>query len=181
MQFRFTFLSGANAQHVETAESTPILLGRDDGCHIRFDKLKDLSVSGQHARIEMVGEGEFTITNLSKNGVLVNGFPIEETARLPNHATVTLGKDGPRVRFDMDDRVMGVSRTDVQRKTAKLRRDQVQPTKSPDTEERPVFKIEDIERPKRAAGMSLGTKALLAAAAVSVVVLIVVSLALRHH
>jgi pSer/pThr/pTyr-binding forkhead associated (FHA) protein len=151
--FRFTHLSGANANHVDTVEAAPITLGRDDLCHVRFDRLKDLAVSGHHAQIEEVSEGTYRIANLSKNGLLVNGVPCDTTAKLPNHATIQLGKDGPRIRFDVDQHIGGVSKTDVQRKahTKKLVKNQVMREKAPTTEERPVFQVEGLTVEKPAA------------------------------
>ena len=155
MLYRFTHLSGTNANHVDSVESTPITLGRDDACHIRFDKQKDLAVSAQHARIDEVSEGTWQIENLSKNGVVVNGVACDATAKLPNHSTIQLGKDGPRVRFDVDQNVGGISKADVVRKerTKKIQKNQVMREKAPTTEERPVFQI-PVETPVSGGGMS---------------------------
>ncbi len=151
MLYRFTHMSGNNANHVDSVEATPITLGRDDMCHGKFDKFKDLSVSSQHAQIEEVTEGNWQIACLSKNGLVVNGVPVDTTARLPNHSTIQLGKDGPRVRFDVDENVGGISRGDVQKKerTKKLTKGQVVREKAPTTEERPVFHAQDLEEPVR--------------------------------
>lgn len=148
MLYRFTHLSGANVTHVDSVEATPITLGRDDICQVRFDKFKELSVSNQHAQIEEISEGTFQIANLSRNGLLVNGVPCDTTAKLPNHSTIQLGKDGPRVRFDVDQNVGGISKADVQKKerTKRLTKNQVTREKAPTTEERPVFQVQDLER-----------------------------------
>jgi pSer/pThr/pTyr-binding forkhead associated (FHA) protein len=145
LQLRFTHLSGTNQNHVDTVVTTPILLGRDDVCQVHFDTFKELAVSGQHAQIDEVEEGRFQISNLSKNGVLVNGKAVEAPIPLPNHATIQLGKDGPRVRFDVDNNVDGISKTDVQKKTSKFTRKDLQRAPSPDTEERPIFKLPDAQ------------------------------------
>jgi pSer/pThr/pTyr-binding forkhead associated (FHA) protein len=145
--YRFTHLSGADANHVDSVEAMPITLGRDDTCHVRFDRMKELAVSSKHAQIEEISEGTWQIANLSRNGLMVNGVPCDTTAKLPNHATIQLGKDGPRIRFDVDQNVGGISKADVQKKerTKKLTKDQAKREKPPTTEERPVFHIQDLQ------------------------------------
>ena len=142
MLYRLTHMTGENQNHVETFEDCPITLGRDEDCHFKFDKFKDLAVSGKHAQIEEVTEGAWQIANLGKNGLLVNGVPCDATTRLPNHATIQLGRDGPRVRFDVDQSVGGgISKADVERKkekTQKFRKDAAARPR-PATEEHPVF------------------------------------------
>lgn len=149
MLYKFTHISGSSANHVDTVEACPIMLGRDDACQIRFDKFKDLAVSGTHAQIDEVSEGTWQIVNLSRNGVIVNGVPCDATAKLPNHSTIQLGKDGPRIRFDVDQNVEGISKTDVQKrkqKTKKTVKDDLAARATPDTEERPVFHIAEAAR-----------------------------------
>lgn len=147
MLYRFTHLSGTKTNNVDTVEAAPITLGRDDLCQIKFDKFKDLAVSAQHAQIVEVTEGNWEIANLSRNGLMVNGVPCDTKARLPNHATIQLGKDGPRVRFDVDQNVGGISRADVMKKqnTKKLAKNAANREKAPTTEERPVFHIPEAE------------------------------------
>ena len=151
MLYRFTHLSGANTNHVDSVEDVlPITLGRDDTCHVKFDRMKELAVSSKHAQIEEISEGTWQIANLSRNGLMVNGVPCDTTAKLPNHATIQLGKDGPRVRFDVDQNVGGISKADVQKKerTRKLTKDQAKREKAPTTEERPVFHVQDLDAAK---------------------------------
>jgi pSer/pThr/pTyr-binding forkhead associated (FHA) protein len=153
--YRFTHLSGNNANHVDSVEETPILLGRDQKCQVRFDEMKDLAVSGQHAQIDEIHEGTWQIANLSKNGMLVNGVPCDETAKLPNHATIQLGKDGPRVRFDVDQNVGGVSKADVQKRKEQTKKITRGPgAMRPITEERPVFQLTDVAGPLAVKGSS---------------------------
>src|SRR5207253_3196858 len=131
-------------------------LGRDPTCQIKFDKFKELMVSSVHAEINEISEGEFQINVVSRNGCVVNGIPTEGAAMLPNHSTIQLGKDGPRIRFDVDQNVGGISKGDVQKqKTAKFAKKTAEDrAPAPDTEERPVFKIDDEPRgmPGRLAG-----------------------------
>jgi pSer/pThr/pTyr-binding forkhead associated (FHA) protein len=145
VQFRFTHLSGPNQGHIDTLEKTPILIGRDEICHVRLDKHKDLAVSSQHAQIEMPEEGKYKLSNLSRNGTWINGVVVETTAPIPNHSVIQLGRDGPRLRFDVDENVAGISFQRA-RETAKLKKkDLADRTPAPDTEERPIFKLDDTD------------------------------------
>ncbi|MBI3723463.1 FHA domain-containing protein [bacterium] len=67
MQFRLTHLSGGHANQIDVVGGTPILLGRDDVCHVRIHREKDLVVSSQHAQIDEAEGGGFQIANLSRN------------------------------------------------------------------------------------------------------------------
>ena len=178
MIYRFTHLSGTNAAHVDTVETLPVTLGRDDACQVRFDKFKDLAVSAQHAQITEISEGTFQISSLSRNGIIVNGVPCDTTAKLPNHATIQLGKDGPRLRFDVDVTIGGgVTKADVVKaRTKKLVKNAVDAGRGPDTEERPVFTPQQLSSPSKS-GMSKGMLVgivVAALAAVGAVIAIVV-------
>lgn len=132
---------------MDTVETTPILIGRDDGCHVKLDKLKDLSVSSQHAQVDMIREGVYQLANLSRNGTFLNGTAVEAAVQLQNHSVIQLGRDGPRLRFDADERVGGISfAAEKEKKTGKLERGRLGP--APDTEERPAFKLDDVEGAK---------------------------------
>lgn len=174
MIYRFTHISGANASHVDTVETTPITLGRDDSCQVKFDKFKDLAVSSQHAQITEISEGTWQIASLSRNGIVVNGVPCDTSAKLPNHATIQLGRDGPRLRFDVDQTIGGgVTKADVQKKTQKLRKDVVMSReRAPDTEERPVFNVPAAPA-KRSGGMPMGVLVGIVVALLLVVSLVV--------
>jgi len=176
--YRFTHMTGPNQNQVDTVEACPITLGRDDVCSIRFDKWKELSVSGQHAQIDEVDESTWQIANLSKNGLLVNGVPCDSTVKLPNHSTIQLGKDGPRVRFDVDQHISGVSKTDVMKKkeqTKKLSREQVEQRK-PVTEERSVFQAQELasrgKNPNTTMIVAVGAAVLAVIGAIAAIVLI---------
>jgi pSer/pThr/pTyr-binding forkhead associated (FHA) protein len=144
VQFQFTHLSGALQGQSVTVETVPILIGRDDGCAVQLDKMKDLAVSSQHAQIDMVSEGVFQLANLSRNATWVNGVVVEASIPLPNHSVIQLGRDGPRIRFDVNQSFGGISfAEEKQRKTAKLDKSRLGP--APATEERPVFKIDDAK------------------------------------
>ncbi len=169
MQYRLTHLSGGNLNHIDIVESTPIVLGRDEACHVRLHREKDLVVSSTHAQIDVAENGGFQIANLSRNGTLVNGVVVEEAAPLPNHATIQLGRDGPRLRFDVDEETHGISFAEVKRKTGKIKR---QLEKAPDTEERPIVQLSEIETPVPAADDS--AKRIAAAVLVAIAILAVI-------
>lgn len=66
------------------------IIGKDpEKCDIVF---QDLSVSKQHAKVELSTQQEVTIEDLSsKNGVFVNGLKITEPTKLQAQDTVTIG------------------------------------------------------------------------------------------
>lgn len=66
------------------------IIGKDpEKCDIVF---QDLSVSKQHAKVQLSTEHEVTIEDLSsKNGVFVNGLRITEPTQLQPQDTVTIG------------------------------------------------------------------------------------------
>lgn len=70
--------------------NTSYTLGKDpSSCQLVFS---DLSVSRQHARIDVSKQGELFIEDLgSKNGVLVNGLKIEGKTKLTSSDVVALG------------------------------------------------------------------------------------------
>lgn len=66
-----------------------IKIGRWSNNHIVLD---DKTVSGHHARIDMVKEGRFMITDLgSSNGIFVNGKKVEKHV-LKNDDVIVIGK-----------------------------------------------------------------------------------------
>ena len=69
---------------------TSYTLGKDPAsCQLVFT---DLSVSRQHAKLEVNEQGELFIEDLgSKNGVLVNGLKIQEKTKLSSQDVVALG------------------------------------------------------------------------------------------
>lgn len=62
-------------------------LGRDAGCEVMVD---DAKVSRQHARIDLSG-GAFVLTDLSRNGIAVNGRRIKQPTPLSQGDRLRLG------------------------------------------------------------------------------------------
>ncbi len=72
--------SAGAGKRVTLPISSTMFVGRSDICDVVFD---DIKMSRQHFVIEEK-QGEFTITNLSGGGTLLNGVPINSTRQL-NH------------------------------------------------------------------------------------------------
>ncbi|MEE2940097.1 MAG: trypsin-like peptidase domain-containing protein [Planctomycetota bacterium] len=73
-----------------------LLVGRGAGNDVALDPDRFPSVSGEHARFELVG-GELRVVDLgSRNGVLVNGEPVDGSALVVVGDQVRLGSVGPR-------------------------------------------------------------------------------------
>ncbi len=102
-------LSGARKGAVETFAVLPVRLGRAAECEVRLDPEQDGKVSGVHAELRFDPESEaLEIADLgSKNGVLLNGARVAETAPVPNHGVVELGPGGPRLRITYEVGVGG--------------------------------------------------------------------------
>lgn len=82
-----------------------LLIGRDEGCKIRFDDNHDDLVSRRHARIniESADPVEASITDLgSSNGTFVNRQRVFNTTRLHPGDVVQLGAGGPEFQYDFE-------------------------------------------------------------------------------
>lgn len=126
IELTVTYLTGSKQNLVETVRGAPVWLGRAEKCQVRFDPTEDLKVSGLHAELREA-EGRVTVHDLgSRNGVYLNGVKVEESAEVPNRATIQLGKDGPRIRLSFEEAAGGIDFKRVRRDTRrKLDRDQV--------------------------------------------------------
>ncbi|HSX38086.1 MAG TPA: type III secretion system inner membrane ring subunit SctD [Chlamydiales bacterium] len=84
-------VSGPNAgAEIGIEKGRSYTLGKDPAaCDIVF---QDLSVSRSHARLDVSSDGEMEIEDLnSKNGTVLNGFPIEEKTPLANQDMIAMG------------------------------------------------------------------------------------------
>jgi predicted component of type VI protein secretion system len=64
-------------------------LGRDGGCDI---VVQDARASGDHAYLFVGDDGSASLTDVSRNGTLVDGNPIQGgTARLDHGSVVQIG------------------------------------------------------------------------------------------
>ncbi len=82
---------------IERGDGTATLMvGRGEGNDVALDPDRFPSVSGEHARFEFV-DGELRVVDLdSRNGVLVNGEPVDGSAIVVAGDQVRLGSIGPR-------------------------------------------------------------------------------------
>jgi serine protease Do len=82
-----------------------LLIGRDEGCKIRFDENTDDLVSRRHARINVENSDpvEASITDLdSSNGTFVNRQRVFNSTRLSAGDIVQLGAGGPEFQYDFE-------------------------------------------------------------------------------
>src|SRR5207302_8740666 len=92
--------------------------------------------------IDEAYDGSLKITNLSPNGLSVNGVAVQSSVKLPDRATIQLGHDGPTVRFELTaSGVFPPVDPGVPSPGGKWGL----PRKGPDTEARPVVNEADLE------------------------------------
>lgn len=92
MAIEIRILTGSLAGQVKRFDKSPVVLGRQGDCDLRFDPDKDLDVSGRHAEIHTI-QGRYAVHDLnSRNGTLVNGM------RLDTGGSIEI-KDGDRLKF----------------------------------------------------------------------------------
>lgn len=101
------FFSGSREGQTEvypTSRFNALYMGRDPGCDIRLDSIRDVMVSRSHAVIEWIdAPGQprrYTLTDLlSSNGTFLNGQRVEGTVTLRDRDKVRLGANGPEFQF----------------------------------------------------------------------------------
>ena len=89
-RFFIKVLSGPNqgAEFGMSIDKTYVL-GKDASSDIVF---QDLSVSHRHAKLSISAAGEVTIEDLgSRNGIIINGLKLEQSATLPSGGVVSIG------------------------------------------------------------------------------------------
>jgi hypothetical protein len=121
VEIRFTHLSGSRAGTVESFHRLPVVLGRAPTCHVLFDAEADPQVSAVHAELRRGPGGIEVVDKESKNGLRLDGVPVSGSALLPRGGLLELGAGGPKVKVEVDE-AGGVSFADVQRQTARRRR-----------------------------------------------------------
>ncbi len=93
-----------------------LLIGRDEGCKIRFDENQDDLVSRRHAKINIESSDplEASITDLSSsNGTFVNRQRVFNSTRLKAGDIVQLGAGGPEFQYDFEPKRAGAKPTRV--------------------------------------------------------------------
>lgn len=87
----------------DAGQRTDLTFGRDATNDIRFDPELDLGVSRQHGRLvlpQLPGES-FQLVDNSRNGVQVNGRPIDKQASFQPGDEIQIGPTGPRFVVDI--------------------------------------------------------------------------------
>ncbi len=89
-------IQGPMKGDIQEFTRTPILIGRDPSCNLRFPAGLN-TISRKHARITREGN-QFRLIDQSANGTFVNGKRIEE-AVLRNGDVIEFTEGGPKVSF----------------------------------------------------------------------------------
>ncbi len=116
-------VSGSRKDTEVTYRRFPLLVGRADDCHVRFDAEQDLKVSALHAEIRRCDQGGFEVWDMdSRNGLFVNGERVEGSTPLPARAQLEIGSGGPVLDLAVVEGGSGISFAEVRRDTAALGR-----------------------------------------------------------
>ncbi|GIX44099.1 MAG: FHA domain-containing protein [Candidatus Hydrogenedentota bacterium] len=93
------FFSGSDAGRTFLIRGDrPARVGRRADMEVSLNPRGDMMVSGNHCTISYE-DGEFIVTDTSRNGTFVNGAPVRHRAYLRDGDVLTLGPGGPRARF----------------------------------------------------------------------------------
>lgn len=100
-------MTGSKANQIEPFELPikEIIIGREAGCQVVYDPVRDDQVSRRHVKITQLENNQFLLTDLfSSNGTLVNDQAVTAPISLQAGDIVQLGKSGPKFEFDLDPR-----------------------------------------------------------------------------
>lgn len=99
MKFTFKHLSGSRAGQEQVLEGSVVGVGRSPTNQLAFDPAADDRVSGNHAQVVVMADGQVTVNDLgSSNGTFVNGQPVTGPTPVPSGAVIQFGSDGgPKV------------------------------------------------------------------------------------
>ena len=107
-------VSGSKANQIEIlplGETTEITIGRDPAAKVSFSGSNDDVVSRRHAVIRVSEEDPiaFKLADLgSSNGTYLNGEKVKGEVELLPEDTIELGKNGPKLIFDIQPRPVNV-------------------------------------------------------------------------
>ncbi len=120
VQIIIRHLSGSKANQIELlplGDSAEITIGRDPAAKISFSGSNDDVVSRRHAAIKIETQDPlaFKLVDLgSSNGTYLNDEKIKGEVELLPEDTIQIGKNGPKIVFDLQPRPVNVvSRTRV--------------------------------------------------------------------
>jgi len=85
------------------------VIGRGQGCALRFDSAAADVVSWEHAKMELAADGVSIADLGSSNGTFVNGVRIQEKTLLKRGDRVALGRSGPTFEVDEVETVAPVA------------------------------------------------------------------------
>jgi S1-C subfamily serine protease len=103
MTIEIRILTGALSGQVKRFDKSPVVLGRQGDCDVRFDPDKDLDVSGRHAEIHTI-QDRYALRDLnSRNGTIVNGMRMEAGAsiEIKHGDRLRFGGSGPEATFEV--------------------------------------------------------------------------------
>jgi S1-C subfamily serine protease len=109
MAIEIRILTGALTGQVKRFDKSPVVLGRQGDCDVRFDPDKDLDVSARHAEIHTIQE-RYALHDLnSRNGTFVNGMRLDVGAsiEIKHGDTLRFGASGPDTTFQVVTAVQG--------------------------------------------------------------------------
>jgi ABC transport system ATP-binding/permease protein len=103
MACQLILLNGPRSGTVFDFQQPSFWLGRDPRSEMAFDPLTDLTVSGRHCEIRLLGDA-YSIVDASSNGTFLNGQAIKEAA-LSHGDILELGRGGPQLRFAIEGHI----------------------------------------------------------------------------
>lgn len=109
MAIEIRILTGALTGQVKRFDKSPVVLGRQGDCDVRFDPDKDLDVSGRHAEIHTI-HGRYALHDLnSRNGTFVNGMRLDAGAsiEIKHGDRLQFGTAGPEATFQVVTAIQG--------------------------------------------------------------------------
>lgn len=103
MAIEIRIQSGALRGQTRRFDKSPLVIGRQRDCDLRFDPDKDLDVSARHAEIHTI-QGRYALHDLrSTNGTIVNGMRLEAGAsiEIKHGDKLRFGAKGPEAEFQV--------------------------------------------------------------------------------
>lgn len=103
MAIEIRILSGALRGKAMRFDKSPVVIGRQRDCDVRFDPDHDIDVSARHAEIHSI-QGRYALHDLrSTNGTIVNGTRIDAggSVEIKHGDTLRFGAGGPEADFQV--------------------------------------------------------------------------------
>jgi pSer/pThr/pTyr-binding forkhead associated (FHA) protein len=143
-------LTGTSKDRELTVREFPLLIGRAEECHLRFDPQDETKVSALHAEIRLELDGTFLLHDLdSRNGTYLNGARMQGPSPLPEHSILEVGQGGPQVDLIVREGGSGVSFKDIRRKTGSYKDPQANRPMVATDDSLPAYQDTDLKRVAR--------------------------------